>query len=196
MRTTKHSTKISDPICGLIVSLFVVLFGTEQASADYGQPIVAKGRIVHVTDGDTARVEVPAAVVREAKTRAQEAERQYQRNMNLDRIYTSSIMRIRVANIDTAESVHPDASKNSMEGKKASRFARETFSGDAVIVYCFEVGYYGRPICDIRSNDGDWAETMIRAGYSKYITKWGRHPKRDRHQTLTTAQKQSFQTPP
>ncbi|OLF81881.1 hypothetical protein AWH63_10075 [Marinobacter sp. C18] len=192
MRTAKHSTKISDPIWGLVVSLFVVLFGTEQASADYGQPIVAKGRIVHVTDGDTASVELSAEVVREAKTRAQEAEKRYQRDMNLSSIYTSSVMRIRVANIDTAESVHPDASKNSMEGMKASRFARETFAGDAVIVYCFEVGYYGRPICDIRSNDGDWAETMIRAGYSKYITKWGRHPNTKRHQALSTAQQQTF----
>jgi len=190
---SENKTKLSDPICGLLFSLIVLTFGSETASAAPSpETIKGNGMIAYVTDGDTARVHLPEAVVAQAKKAARIAERRYQRDMDLERIYEKDNMLIRVANIDTAESVHKDASRNTKAGKVASDFANTMFAADRVRAICYEVGYYGRPICDIRSNDGDWAEIMIRAGYTKYITKWGLHPDSSRHRSLSQSQAETF----
>jgi len=195
-----NTPKLTDPISGLIVSLLLIIFGAETAQAQSAGMGVIEGTgvIVDVVDGDTARVQMYSSYpVEAAKLQAQKAERRYQRNYDLARIYqlngpTTATMLIRVANIDTAESVHPDAHKNSQAGRKASDYASTAFSGERVDVACYDVGYYGRPICDIQSQGGDWAEVMIKAGYTKYETEYGRHPVPFRHKRLVNAQENAF----
>jgi len=84
----------------------------------------------------------------------------------------------RIGNINTAESVHPDESRNTAAGEKASAYAKRLIEGRDVKFACWDTGYYLRPICSVWASDqsSDFATAMIEAGYSTYVTKYGNHP--------------------
>ena len=91
--------------------------------------------------------------------------------------FSNNTFTVRLSNIDTAESKHPDKYKNTKFGKKTSNVAKNTFSGDLVKYTCYEKGYYGRSICSVSSKeDGDYGEFLISNGYSSYEKGFGNHP--------------------
>lgn len=140
--------------------------------------ISSPATIEYVIDGDTV---ILSLADRNAwdnlRQHALQAQSDRQRNLQVPNRFKagSNEITVRIANINTEESVHRDASRNTQAGERASRFAKSQFVGEAT-VRCFEIGYYGRPICSVSTMDGDWGEIMIANGMSAYISKWGRHP--------------------
>lgn len=166
---------------------FMTLSGAAQADRTRFD-VQATGSIGYVIDGDTAVVALDDAKIWGAlRNQALQAQRDRQRDLSVSKRFNSAdlTMTVRLANIDTEESVHRDSSRNTRAGEQASRFAKATFNGPATI-RCFEIGYYGRPICSVATQAGDWGEIMIRQGMSEYVEKWGRHP--HHHQRYLAAQ--------
>lgn len=85
--------------------------------------------------------------------------------------------KVRLKGIDTPESVHPDRSRNTDFGREVSRIVKSELTGERVYYVCFEVGYYGRPICSVLLDENTiYDVTLIERGYSKYETRYGKHP--------------------
>ncbi len=84
--------------------------------------------------------------------------------------------RIRLANTDTAESVHTDKSRNSEAGKQASDYSKGMLTGKNIDYKCWDMGKYNRAICSISLDGKDYGITLIENGYSEYVTKFGKHP--------------------
>lgn len=84
--------------------------------------------------------------------------------------------RIRLSNTDTAESEHPDESRNSASGKKASDYTKSQLTGKSISYSCWDVGYFKRMICSVSLNGQDYGINLIENGYSVYYTKYGIHP--------------------
>lgn len=173
---------------GIIFALIVTVLMPPAAQANGDFLISGSVKIVTVVDGDTARVlpmdagnELMGALRREAEI----AQANYQRKLDLDRIFGTGWNRptilVRISNIDTEESVHRDSSRNTAGGAQASQFAKQRFEDRFATLTCHTIGYYGRPICNIETGDGDWGQTMIENGFSDYVTKYGRHPDRTWH---------------
>lgn len=127
------------------------------------------GKVVKVVDGDTLVVEANQRLYSGLSIIANS------RSRSLKSRYGT--ITIRVANINTPESVHRDESKNTVEGVVASNFAKKLLSqGDYVTLSCWDVGKYGRAICSVDKNGSDFGLAMIRGGHSEYITCFGKHP--------------------
>ncbi|WP_157665680.1 thermonuclease family protein [Marinobacter salarius] len=140
-----------------------------------------EGGIDYVIDGDTAFVEMKdRAVWTQLRNQALIKQKQTGRDLNIGdnfRAYGNVLsVKVRMGHIDTAESEHRDESKNTASGEAASTYAKNLFSDDPATFVCWEIGYYGRPICSVQTPDGDWGKLMIEGGYATYITKWGKHP--------------------
>ena len=183
-----------DPLHGLMLALILLVAGGSSGVSANGElNIQGGGYIEWVTDGDTARVHTATlATVQRLRAQAVIAQRRYNRRFDLERIYrtdpASPSVLIRVANINTAESVHRDSARNSQAGIRASAFAKAVFTGDSASIDCHTIGYYGRPVCNIISDqDGDWAKVMIERGFSGYVIKYGRHPDAHWHQVYRQA---------
>jgi len=189
--------QITDPMLGMIIALMVMATNSPTASANGEFTISGKGIIAQVIDGDTARIAPESMELLSAlKKQARIAQTDYQRKLDIERIYSTDArtptILVRLANIDTAESVHPDANRNSAAGIKASDYAKRTFEGKNALLTCHTIGYYGRPICNIITADGDWGDIMIRAGFTKYVTKYGRHHDRKWHEAYRRAEAETF----
>lgn len=150
------------------------------ASADASQFLIkGTGAVSYVVDGDTLDIRADdSAVWGELRQKAIEAQTRYQRDMNIDRIFDSGKLsfRTRIGNINTPESVHRDKSKNTPAGRRAAEYARSLISRKNVEFVCWDIGYYGRPICSVLTAEFDFGITMISAGHTPYITKYSRHP--------------------
>ena len=189
--------QITDPMLGMIIALMVMITNSPTASANGDFTISGKGTVTQVIDGDTARIAPHSMELLYAlKAQAQRAQDDYQRKLDIDRIYNTNArtptILVRLTNIDTAESVHPDATRNSAAGIKASEYAKGKFEGKNALLTCHTIGYYGRPICNIITADGDWGDIMIRAGFTKYVTKYGRHHDRKWHEAYRRAEAETF----
>jgi len=80
--------------------------------------------------------------------------------------------KIRMLNVDTPESVHPDATKNSPEGKKASEFTFKHLTGATVLIQSKgEKGNYGRLLAYVFVN---YNILLIQEGHSDYYVKYGK----------------------
>jgi len=117
------------------------------------------GELVKVVDGDTMTV-----------------------NWNSYELY------LRLRNVDTAESVHPDASRNTTEGRAISAWAKDYLAGVQVRVelarfdWHLDTDRHGRALAYLwidRGTPGSDAadelfnETLIRQGRSRYETEYG-----------------------
>jgi|GEM_PF-6641727 len=90
---------------------------------------------------------------------------------------------VRLRGVDTAESVHVDASRNSAVGLEAAAFAHQTLDGVPVRIEFEDRGglitcdQYGRALgyVWIPGPQGEtlFNETLIRAGWSRYETRYG-----------------------
>lgn len=88
--------------------------------------------------------------------------------------------RIRLAAVDTQESVHKDKSKNSQQGKEASIYLKNKIEKKRIGYTCWDHGKYGRLICSVSYKGKDIGLDLIENGYSKYISYWGKHPYLDK----------------
>ena len=76
--------------------------------------------------------------------------------------------------------MHADSNRNSAAGREASKVVKQMMANQPVQFTCYDFGRYGRSICNIGfSHEGrvaDLGEWLIRNGYSRYVTAWGRNP--------------------
>jgi len=164
-------------ILGLIAGLAMVLTFSSADAADFD--ISGTGTVSWVADGDTMTVtpSLPQlwGQLRSEAVRAQQAT---SRNLRVDDRFnrTHKNFLTRIAVIDTAESNHPDDSRNTPAGDTASRYAKNLMTGKQVEFRCYEIGYYGRPICSLETSDFDFGRHMIRQDMSTYVTRYGNHP--------------------
>lgn len=80
--------------------------------------------------------------------------------------------KVRMIGVDTPESVHPDASRNSESGKKASKFTEKKLSGKTVGLE-FDVqqrDQYGRLLAYVYVGDKMFNKTLLRKGYAQVAT--------------------------
>lgn len=147
-----------------IFSFIFILFSTQSLANINGN-----GVIFHVVDGDTFDIKTS---------------RENLHNLIIGDIvskehvdFSKSIFRVRLANIDTAESNHYDESKNTKEGVSSKEYVKKVFLNNSVDFTCFKKGYYGRAICSINDKFvGDIGLHLIKNNHSKYITQYGKHP--------------------
>ncbi len=97
----------------------------------------------------------------------------------IDILYHGKKERIRMLCVDTPESVHPDKSKNSEMGKKASNYTKSRLSGKYIDLI-FEKrkrGKYGRLLAYVIINDTNFNLELVRNCWSPYYTKYGNSEK-------------------
>lgn len=86
--------------------------------------------------------------------------------------YKGKEERLRLIGVDTPESVHPDKSKNSELGEKASKFTKDKLEGQKVKVE-FDVqerDHYGRLLAYVYLNDVMFNKTLVKEGYAQVAT--------------------------
>lgn len=156
------------------VLLSILLAPLSASAFQKGYPVVeSTGTVYRAVDGDTFIVNLDD---REAYARLK-----HYTNGDPDRLdyfndrYQS--IRVRLANIDTEESVHQDRSRNTAEGKQVSAIAKKLFTKQPTRVQCYDWGNYGRAICTMAMPNGqDYGEWLIQQDYSPYVTRWGKNP--------------------
>lgn len=132
--------------------------------------ITGNGWVYAVIDGDTYDVNVEnPAVYNALKSAARSQEKRYFKD------YYKSF-RIRLGNIDTAESKHYDKSRNTELGVSTSQYVKKKLSKQNISFSCWGFGKYGRAICSVRLGGKDLGEHLIKTGFSGYYTSFGTHP--------------------
>jgi len=103
--------------------------------------------------------------------------------------YNGKKEKIRLLNVDTPESVHPDKKRNSTLGKAASDYTRERLEGKSVglVFENRKRGKYGRLLAYIMVEGENFNIELVKKGWSPYYTKYGTSP--SFHKEFLTAQK-------
>lgn len=110
---------------------------------------------------------------------------------------------VRLRGVDTAESVHPDPSKNTAAGAEAASFAKSYLAGKSVRVEferrkgLIEEDRHGRALgwlwieAGPPGPEGDelFNATLVRRGYSAYETKYGISPRH--HEAMRAAEQEA-----
>ena len=93
----------------------------------------------------------------------------------IDVIYKGKKERIRMLNVDTPESVHPDQSRNTAMGKKASAYTKSRLAGKTVDLefQAKKRGRYGRLLAYVIVDGRNYSMELVKKGWSKYYTKYG-----------------------
>lgn len=137
------------------------------------EPVTSHGTVYRVVDADTFIVNVSDSDA--YRQLVQEAAGDEDRLRYLNDRFQS--IRVRLANVDTPESVHRDESRNTQEGRDLSAQVKALLEGQPTQVTCYDWGHYGRAICTVMKPSGvDLGEWLIANGHSEYITAWGRNP--------------------
>jgi endonuclease YncB( thermonuclease family) len=102
--------------------------------------------------------------------------------------YHDVVLPVRLRCVDTAESVHPDAERNTDAGARASTWAKEQLIGQRVRIefqrkdWYIDMDRYGRALGYLwldhdphgsGPEDVLFNELLIRQGFSKYVTSFG-----------------------
>lgn len=182
----------------MVIMAALAVFWSTSSNAETSQPdflIEGSGKVVHVIDGDTVIVQsfstpntyqlydLAMMYVEHDQTGTDASS--VDNRFNLDK----STFTARIGNINTAESVHPDPTRNTLSGERASAAAKQLIDQRFVDYQCYDIGYYARPICSLQTGDFDFALEMIRLGHSQYVQKYGNHPLD--HQSYLQAAQQS-----
>ncbi len=85
-------------------------------------------------------------------------------------------VKIRLLAVDTEESVHRTASKNTAFGRQTSKIVKSEVTGAKISYHCSGAGRYGRPLCSFSVGDIEYGLSLISRGYTPYYTKYGKHP--------------------
>ncbi|WP_415912838.1 thermonuclease family protein [Neptuniibacter sp. QD37_11] len=123
-------------------------------------PIIGKGTVYKVSDGDTYIINIGAKEFRQFQEQASNNSHQY-----LYSKYKS--VKMRLAGANTPESNHVDPSKNTESGKRVSAIVKQALTGADVEYRCTKWGYYGRPICSVSANGVDVAKWLIDNNYAQ-----------------------------
>ena len=158
----------------LLYVLSALVLGSPPAIAgnlSFDTRISGAGEVYRAKDGDTLIVNVrDESVYLALKQRATSKTEQGHFNDK----YRSIV--VRLAGVDTPESVHPDQSRNSQSGASASSFTKALTEGRSVRFLCYDFGRYGRLICNVEVNQYDLGLRLIEAGHATYTAKYGAHP--------------------
>lgn len=149
--------------CSSIIAAGLLFLGSPLTHA--AERVSGIGQIQYVVDGDTYKLAIrdarKLAIIRKTATPAN---------------IKGNAIRMRMLGIDTEESVHTDAGRNSAFGKHTSDFVKNELTGATVNYTCEGAGRYGRPLCSISVNGTDYGARLISLGLSPYLTKYGNHP--------------------
>ncbi|WDP92406.1 MAG: thermonuclease family protein [Desulfobacter sp.] len=99
--------------------------------------------------------------------------------------------KIRMLNVDTPESVHPDQSRNTEMGRKASKYTKSRLEKRYVDLE-FEGkkrGKYGRLLAYVILDGHNYNLELVQKGWSPYYTKYGESQKY--HSEFLAAEKQA-----
>lgn len=153
----------------LIVGLFSA-FSAFAGNLSFQNKVEGTGYVYRVIDGDTYDINIDSnAVYNDLKSKSNKKERKYLKDKYKN-------FRVRLANTNTAESKHPDASRNTSEGKTASNYVKNLIEGKKVRFVCWDHGKYGRAICSVSYGGQDVGLNLIQNNYSTYVTRYGKHP--------------------
>ncbi|MEZ8295952.1 thermonuclease family protein [Vibrio splendidus] len=154
--------------CIVALTTFMVINAVQAGDLSVKDQWHGQGTVYSVVDGDTAWINLTPAGYKELKKLT------YNSDTFKDR-YNS--IKVRIGNINTPESNHPDATLNTPEGIKAKKAALSRWSQSQVSLSCWDSGKHGRPICSVADKKDDWGIWAITSGHSKYIhLRYGRHP--------------------
>ena len=109
----------------------------------------------------------------------------------IDVYYGNKKERIRLLNVDTPESVHPNKTRNTLLGKQASDYTKQRLSGKFVSLE-FEGkkrGRYGRLLAYVMLGNTNFNLELVQKGWSPYYTKYGESKKY--HDQFILAQEQA-----
>jgi len=109
----------------------------------------------------------------------------------IDINYNGKKERIRMLCIDNPESVHPDRSKNTEMGKKASKYTKKRLSNKYILLE-FEQrkrGKYGRLLAYVILDGKNFNLELVKKGWSPYYTKYGQSEKH--HSEFVSAEKKA-----
>lgn len=109
----------------------------------------------------------------------------------IDIHYGEKKERIRLLNVDTPESVHPDKTRNTSLGKQASDYTKKRLSGKFVSLE-FEGkkrGKYGRLLAYVILDNTNFNLELVQNGWSPYYTKYGESKRY--HEKFRLAQEQA-----
>ena len=81
--------------------------------------------------------------------------------------------KIRLLNVDTEESVHPNEEKNTWFGAMTSRFVKKEISNKETILQCSGTDKYKRRLCFVFIEGENFNVELVKGGWSKYETRWG-----------------------
>lgn len=89
--------------------------------------------------------------------------------------YHGKIEKVRLLNVDTPESVHPDQSRNTAMGRKASAYTKSRLAGKYVDLefQAKKRGKYGRLLAYVILDGNNFNLELVRKGWSPYYTKYG-----------------------
>ncbi|ADC73271.1 nuclease (SNase domain protein) (plasmid) [Thioalkalivibrio sp. K90mix] len=150
-----------------------------------GETFEAQGQAVvgWIADGDTMRVErIDPEIYNRIRQEAEAEQRRVDRDLRVDERFRDSerSMLVRIGNIDTPESVHPDPSRNTPEGKAASEYVKDLMADRTVNFVCWDIGHWGRPICSLYGGEMgegfDLGVHLVNEGHAEYIDNFGPHP--------------------
>lgn len=116
-------------------------------------PDLLVARVLRVVDGDTLLVEVEG---REE--------------------------RVRLLNVDTPESVHPDDARNTTAGYRATEYTRSRLANSQVrleVPQDRRTDNFGRTLAYVMVDGVNFNVELVREGYSPYYTKYGRSRRYD-----------------
>lgn len=152
----KLTKKQKKQLIGLVISVIIVVVGLitgtinkEELKKLLGieqtqQSSEGKYKVIEVTDGDTFKIE-----------------------------YNGKESKVRLIGVDTPESVHPDKSKNTQYGKKASNYTKELIEGKYITIEfdVSETDQYGRLLVYAYLEDGTMLnKKLLEEGYAKIAT--------------------------
>ena len=109
----------------------------------------------------------------------------------IDISYNGKKERIRMLCVNTPESVHPDQSKNTEMGRKASKYTDKRLSNKYVSLE-FEQrkrGNYGRLLAYVILEGNNFNLELVKKGWSPYYTKYGNSEKH--HAEFVSAEKEA-----
>jgi endonuclease YncB( thermonuclease family) len=162
---------LTAPVAVTVISIVTTTSAVASENLSITNKIVGEGKIYKVVDGDTIWLNVSnRKVFNEFLMLADTDDKKKALNSKF------SSVKMRIAAINTDESVHRDTSKNSKSGKKASDFLKSRAEGKKASFSCWQHGRYGRPVCGVYFEKRDMGLLMIESGYSDYVTKYGTHP--------------------
>lgn len=155
----------------MVLGLLPAWGASHAGSLTYDSRIAGWGEVYRVKDGDTYIINVRDNSVY-ADLQGRIGNKKEQGHFNPK--YRSIV--VRLANVDTPESVHPDTSRNTDAGRAASRVAAQMLEGMPVQFICFGFGSYGRLICSVEVSGLDVGLQLISGGHGEYMTRYGAHP--------------------